>query len=261
MWNEIEREKVPGWLAEILAGGTPRFDLADITRSSAYYPACAFDGEPVHHLVGHVHSFIYADDGWGYDMFLERSQKETDKGFQGYHLIHREDVLHHLWRRPDLERFLFPSKMEGRTRMWRWFDRREAWAEWTVWKRDEDADPSWPPGFSLLYLRGEMSAVYQELYTQARRVPRFMCLICPGSFGGEWENALAKDSFIHEVMVSNPAGLPPYFLSTYMWGPEDAWPEYPHLIQHYRHWTRVKVWGKGGEPAPLSKGPGWSDFP
>ena len=40
-----------------------RFPLGELLRNSLFYPSSAFDGDPVKHLAGYIHSFIYVDYG------------------------------------------------------------------------------------------------------------------------------------------------------------------------------------------------------
>ena len=54
---------------------------------SVYYPSCRFDGDPVMHLAGNFHSFIYVDYGVGRDELVRRLDE-----FRGYRIVAFRDV-------------------------------------------------------------------------------------------------------------------------------------------------------------------------
>ena len=58
---------MPLWLSRLTAESIQNgpFPLREILRSSLYYPASRFDGDPVKYLAGDIHSFVYVDYGEG----------------------------------------------------------------------------------------------------------------------------------------------------------------------------------------------------
>ena len=56
----------------------------DVLNDSLYYPSSGFDGSPMRHLSGNIHSFIYADYGVTSD---ELEEEVKTLGFLGYHKI------------------------------------------------------------------------------------------------------------------------------------------------------------------------------
>jgi len=82
-----------------------------------------------------------------------------------------------------------------------------------VWQRDESADNDVGPEiFSFFFLAGEMSAVYQGLYSRNNIAPKILSIIQPGAMGGEWECVTSDNSFFKKVVKANPAGMPEYLL-------------------------------------------------
>jgi hypothetical protein len=69
--------------------------------------------------------------------------------------------------------------------------------------------------FSFLFFAGEMSAIYQGLYCRLGIAPTIVTIIQPGSrslMGDGWDSTDSDDAFFRQVVASNSAGFPPYFL-------------------------------------------------
>lgn len=207
--------ETPEWLKRIASGkGDLGFPLTEILKDSLYYPACGLDGTPVKYLGGNVHSFIYADYGVSRRSFLANlNGTGRNDGFRGYRPVRqlelqRRDLVPPTWQ---------PEIKPGNPYEIRILLERERncfpFGHWSVWSRREEFPPEHgPEAFSLMYLGGEMSAVYQGLYLRNEIKPMVLALIQPGAFGGEWEAAGSNSSFFHKVVRSNPAGLPDYLL-------------------------------------------------
>ncbi len=217
MINEMPLMQTPAWLAAIdAANGSDacRFSLADILMDSLYYPACGLNGTPVKFLAGNVLSFVYADYGVTREAFL-RNLNGTDEhsGFMGYHAIlqreiFREDVVPIGWS-PSI----LPHDERDIRRLMEVESRCKPFGHWSVWKRDASTDSSAGPElFSFFYMAGEISAIYQGLYSRLGIAPKVIAIIQPGSMGGEWENTPSDESFFKRVVRSSPAGMPEYLL-------------------------------------------------
>ncbi|MEA3265431.1 MAG: hypothetical protein U9P42_00615 [Candidatus Fermentibacteria bacterium] len=205
-------QATPGWLSAIAAGEMKTgFPLHSILQSSLYYPASGLNGTPVKYLGGNIHSFIYADYGVSKGEFIRNLiGTGEDCGFKGYQWvrqmdIHRGDLVPRGWQAP-----LIPNG--------KWsplYNERDCipFGHWSVWKRKADFPPEHGPDvFSFLFLGGEMSAVYQALYTRNKLKPRVLAIIQPGCMGGEWESVSSESSFFKRVIQANPAGIPDYLL-------------------------------------------------
>lgn len=216
MIEALPNQPLPRWIAEILrdpdaarAGAVP---LHDILTNSVYYPACDENGTPVKFLGGNFHSFVYADYSVSEQTFRAHLHgKGPDDGFLGYACALERPLAQHELVSPGWVRPLVPTiPANGLRRMANhppWF------AHWSIWRRKPGFGATHgPEAFSFLFVGGEMSATYQDLYTSRALRPEVFVLIQPGAFGGEWERAESQDSFIHGVVLANPAGRPPLFL-------------------------------------------------
>lgn len=205
-------QATPGWLRAIAAGEMKTgFPLRSILQSSLYYPASGLNGTPVKYLGGNIHSFIYADYGVYKGEFIQNLiGTGEDCGFKGYQWVrqmdvHQGDLVPKGWLAP-----LTPNDKRSPL-----YNERDCipFGHWSVWKRKADFPPEHGPAvFSFLFLGGEMSAVYQALYTRNKLKPKVLAIIQPGCMGGEWESVTCESSFFKRVIQANPAGIPDYLL-------------------------------------------------
>ncbi len=219
-------EKTPEWLLNIASGKETQFPLRDVLHNSLYYPACDQNGTPVKFFGGNIHSFIYADYGVRKNDILNNLNGTTNRcGFKGYRSIKQVDLK--------IDDFVpagwSPGIVPPRDKMDRilYFQGHgDAFGHWSVWERKADfSSEHGPQLFSFLYMGGEMSAVYQALYTRNNLKPKVLAIVTPGSFGGEWESVATDESFFKKVVKANPAGMPDYLLSNKRDG-EVCWQEY-----------------------------------
>ena len=146
----------------------------------------------------------------------------------------------------------------------------QPFGHWSIWQRTASADPAAGPElFSFFFLAGEISAIYQGLYTRLAIAPKVLAIIQPGTMGGEWENSCSDQSFFKQVVRSHAAGLPEYLLHGGTgWGrghpnhdpyPEPCWREYrgPRLCQlperYAGVWARRRGRSRLGESFAASK--------
>jgi len=206
---------IPGWLRIAAESSECHVPLPDLLEDSLYYPASGVNGTPVKYLGGNVHSFIYADYSITVEGMLQNMYgTEKDCGFLGYTLLRHRDILHgelfpEGWK-PDYsptEEQLQKGLSSGTRHP------METAGHWTIWQRlKEYPETHGPELFSFLYVYGEMSKVYQALYTKYRKRPLVLAIIQPGCFGGEWERTEDEDSMFKKVLSANPAGMPDFLL-------------------------------------------------
>ncbi len=237
MINAMPIEKTPEWLLNIASGkDDTEFPLMNILQNSLFYPACGLNGTPVKFLGGNIHSFIYADYGIKRIDLLRNLNGNTNRcGFKGYRSLKQmylnfEDIAPISWS---------PGIVPPHNKMDRILHSQrygEAFAHWSVWERQPDFPSTHGPDlFSFIHIGGEMSSVYQALYTRNNLKPKVLAIIQPGAFGGEWECVPSDQSFFKKVVKANSAGMPDYLLNG-GYGPgyeEPCWNDYrgERLIQ------------------------------
>jgi hypothetical protein len=223
------QEKVPLWLEMVgRHTETATFDLNDLLRDSLYYPACGFDGTPIKHFSGLVHSFVYAD-------YLVKKEDlirnlRSGSGLRGYRQVLDRDVNRHDVAPPGWYPHIMPPRNSWQHLQHRQ-EQTELFGHWSVWKREHHFTEKHGPEFvSLLYLGAEMSATYQGLYLRTGIVPRVVALIQPGCMGGEWEYPIEAGSFFKRVVDAHPNGKPEFLLRGTYWksitGTLSEWPDY-----------------------------------
>ena len=227
----IEQTAVPEWLAEIDVNSP--FPLKQVLEGSLYYPACGTDGDPVKHLGGFIHSFVYVD----YSNPQEEIVGELENpGFTGYEPLFRKvlresDLVPHGWTP------MPPSKQDGDPRL---YIRSTAgpFALWSVFeRRAELGDDHGPRRFSFLYICGEGVATYQALYGGNNASPRVLAIIQPGhAFGENYTNFTEPEGLMARSVRRFSAKQPPYMLyggSNRGYDP-CCWPEYTEQV---KRWT------------------------
>jgi len=242
---------VPSWFQREIGMDEGSLPIPEILSDSLYYPASGLNGTPVKFLGGNVHSFVYADYGIPVKAMLSNLHGlDKDSGFKGFSLVREREVLHRELFPEDVRYDFIPTKRQienGRCSMTR--HPEETAGHWSIWQRQmEYPDAHGPELFSFLYICGEMSRVYQALYTKLRKRPLVLAIIQPGCFGGEWERTEDEDSMFKRVLSANPAGMPDYLLYGGYggdWYDKPCWKDYEgkRLVQLPER--RAGLWKRG----------------
>jgi len=242
MIDRLPEKALPKWLADVDVGNqSSPFPLMDVLNDSLYYPSSRFDGSPIRHLSGNIHSFIYADYGVTSD---ELEEEVKTPGFLGYHKILSRSVTEkeltpNGWQPPPLvspnvspkmvSRFLSepdgnPHALNFSVRFNMRF-RKKPFATWFVFQRDDlRNNEHGAKRFSLLYLCAEGVTTYQALYVSNNCSALGIALIVDGSgFGGNWASYYPRNSPLATTVLNNPAGRPRFLFHD----GSVRWPEYP----------------------------------
>lgn len=209
MIGQIPIRNEPEWLHDL----TPEtiqnkpFPLRKLLKDSLYYPASGFDGNPIRHMAGNIHSFIYVDYGYERDEF-ERALHE--QGFLGYEILAEREVTErelvpHGWNpTPPLPYECRPNSN----------DCKAPFCLWVVLQRRADMPPNHgPERFSLLYLCADGAAAFQALYVANGLVPKAIGIIQPGhGFGGNYTDFTDPERILARSVLGNPAGQPELLL-------------------------------------------------
>jgi hypothetical protein len=209
-----------------------RFPLGELLRNSLFYPSSAFDGDPVKHLAGYIHSFIYVDYGHTEGELLEVLKT---RGFSGYEPIATRSVTEQELT-PNGWTPQAPNHLDGDQTRYRDWWIKQPFCLWTVFQRCDDRPHSHGPvRFSLLYLCADGAAAYQALYIANAIAPKAIAVIQPGhSFGGNWTNFEDPQQILARTVAANPAGKPEFLLYG-GYGSRDyyrqpCWPEYSEHV-------------------------------
>jgi hypothetical protein len=228
---QIPIRNEPAWLCNLTpAIKTNPFPLRKILKDSLYYPASGFDGNPIRHLAGNIHSFIYVDYGHERDEFDRALHEE---GFRGYEILAEREVtereLAPLGWRPTP-----PSPSEGRPND---NNCKAPFCLWVVMQRHAGMPPSHgPERFSLLYLCADGAAAFQALYVANGLAPKAVAIIQPGHcFGGKnYTDFTDPERILARSILENPAGQPELLLYGGWFGRdlyrEPCWPGYREQI-------------------------------
>jgi hypothetical protein len=210
MLNELPRNPVPTWLANIRAEDEP--PISCLLDRSVYYPACGVDGRPVQYLAGYSHSFIYAD--YGRDSEKVIASLTADCAFLDYQVKFARHV--------DPLVFLGTStgNIPGLNERIDGIPRRYAdvqvslYAFWSVFERlPSCTEAHGPELFSLLYLANDGVATYHALYHSNGLYPSVVAIIQPGEgFGGNWTSFFEPSQIFARTVMANPHGRPSYLL-------------------------------------------------
>lgn len=252
MIDQLPSQELPAWLGQVIEAPedfcSTQFPLQEILKNSVYYPACGLDGTPVKWLAGNFHSFVYADYliKPAY-LVAEINGPLKRNGFKGYKPVLQRNIFPHEivppgWLHPIVLNQMFGQVIDD------WHSGAQLLGHWSVWHRQPGYNEQHGPiAFSLFYITGEMSIVYQGLYFLNQIVPKVLSIIQPGSMGGEWESAQEEGSFFHQVVRAHPGGMPDYLING-GYGPEEqyqhpCWREYLggaifHTINRQAHLFR-----------------------
>ncbi len=251
-----ERRAVPEWLANIELNHVDdlqrvTFPLHEVLSRSLYYPSSAFDGQPVKHFAGVVHSFIYVD----YSQQRDKTRQEFTLGFLGYHLAGQKDLTP-----TDLSPTPFRGVVPGRyQRDIEYFEEHRSFltqgvdpfALWAIFDRDSDRDDAHgPKRFSLIYICGDGVATYQALFWPARISPAALAIIQPGTgFGLNYTNFCDPDGFFAWTVLGENRPRPTYLIYHTGRGRralQACWPEqFPTLIEWWNCEQEIGVWSSG----------------
>lgn len=177
--------QMPLWLSRLTAESIESgpFPLREILRSSLYYPASGFDGDPVKYLAGDIHSFVYVDYGDGEEAFERELQTE---GFKGYRLLGKRAVSEKSLTPRNWDRNVLPPEY----RIPGAFPEADGapFCTWIVLERLPGFDDNHGPArFSLVYWCHEGISAYLKLYFFRGIAPRAVAIIQSDyGFGGNW---------------------------------------------------------------------------
>ena len=202
----------PDWLKNLEAQSIAEdeFPLNDILSQSLYYPASHFDGDPVRHLAGNIHSFIYVDYGY---TAQDLDQSLRHFGFRGYHIIGRRRVLERELNPKGTKASGLNLEIDAHPERLKWYIKKP-FCEWIVFQRNRDMDQTHgPERFSLLYISGDGAATYQVLFSENCVSPTAISIIQPGEgFGGNWTSFKDPSKILARSVRNNSAGMPKFLL-------------------------------------------------
>lgn len=223
---------VPAWLARLTPesirhGPLPMRELLD---DSLYYPGGGSDGDPVKHLGGLVHSFVYVDYS------VTEGEFTAGQDFVGYRILGSRrltpgDLNAGSWRVVEAPResdITYPYCLPYITGMTPEGTRLTPHARWNVYERvPKRGDDHGPERFSLLFFCAEGCAAFQALYGSARAKPLVLALILTDrGFGHNWTR-FEDPTMLLARTVARVSGMPEYLLHFAKLECEEAcWPAY-----------------------------------
>lgn len=211
MMGMLPQRDEPLWLSRLTAESIQNgpFPLREILRSSLYYPASRFDGDPVKYLAGHIHSFVYVDYGEGKEAF-ERAL--LTEGFKGYRLLGKRAVLEKALTSRDWDPDVLPPEYRPPDEFPEAYG--APFCTWIVLERLPDFDDDHGPArFSLLYWCHEGVSAFLKLYFFRGIAPRAVAIIRSDyGFGGNWTTFADPNEILAQVILNNPAGQPKLLL-------------------------------------------------
>lgn len=225
------------WLAALNpeSVASVRFPLQRLLDGSLYYPASAFDGDPIRLLGGVVQSFVYVD----YCKSAEDLDREVrERGFKGYQVIARREVgeqelVPSGWRPVD------PNPSDGDPHLYH-DEMAPAFCTWYIFGRHQElSDTHGPERFSLLFLCADGVAAFHSLYVSNGLKPRVLAVIQPGTgFGFNWTAFEDPMKIFARTVLGNPAGSPDELLfggigsrNFYL---RPCWPQYGRHLMSFR---------------------------
>lgn len=233
MISGLPTPEAPSWLTDLTQRTALEqpLPLQNILRDSLYYPSSRFDGDPIRHLGGNFHSFVYVDYGVTED---ELNHQVADSGFMGYRKlftrkVEKKELIPNGWlpRRPDISD---GDPMRAR------ISSSSGFCKWHVFEREESFGKAHGPcRFSLLYLCADGVAAYQALYVGNKLSSNAIAVIQPGhAFGGNWTDFTDYEGILARTVIDNPSGRPNVLLyggygsrNSYS---NPCWPCYQHNV-------------------------------
>jgi len=239
----LNRHPVPDWLMA-LRDVNDQIPIADVLRGSVFYPASAMDGQPLLHLAGFSHSFVYADWNISQDTLIKNL-----KTFKGYRCAYSRPVT-----RAELCFKSFQPILPSRK-----YTRGEdvnpkvfPYALWAIYDRNPQfGEEHGPERFSLLFVGGEGVATFQSLCYSNQCTPSVVVIIRSDGFTGNWTSFFRHEDIFAQSVMQNQYGTPDYLFCEYgeiRKGEEKSpWPWYPKLKRS------VSFRGDGGRRIPERK--------
>ena len=244
--DELRAKPVPDWLRSVDQELPSQLPLRELLVDSLYYPASEFDGWPVQHLGGFVHSFVYVDFGPARSDLDEAIRR----GFAGYRLLGERNVVETELAPSGWQPEFFPeltdeeaAQMHVATRD----ARADPFCKWFVFEREQNkgADHG-PERFSLLYLRADGAAAYEPLYIRLGVRPAAIALVRSDTgFSGNYTSFIDPQRHLHRIVMRNGKIAGPEFMLVGWPGYRDEhWPEFNNKVaelQERAFWSRHAV--------------------
>jgi len=218
MNSAITEMDMPAWLsrqtAETMA--TEPLPLEEILTDSLYYAGAGYDGAPVEHLLGNVHSFVYTDYLARKTEVLSQLHSRRD-GFRGYRIVGLRELEldavfpQGIYGPAELDYRLWINEHDSPGRFMR--NAPKPFALWVVLESDGADDLFVEPfRFSLLHVCFESVAAYAGLYLRNGIVPKIIYLINHG-YGANWTDFEDPEKVYTRTVASHPRGLPEYLVA------------------------------------------------
>jgi hypothetical protein len=209
----LVHSKLPDWLAHasvqsIHEGLLPK---KEILEDSLYYPSCGGDGGPVKNLGPWFQSFVYVDYGYSREDFLNELQNKPFIGYQilGQRSVSLSELTPNGWPQPELT----PEERKNAEEC-KEYKAQLKFCEWLIFERKETLSNSHGPfRFSMLYLSVDGIQAFNALYIANSLKPKAIAVIQSGyGFGLNWIDFSDETSALARIVLSNPAGVPDYFI-------------------------------------------------
>ena len=216
----------PSWLMSVTA--VDAFPLHLVLKDSLYYPASGLDGDPIRHLGGYIHSFVYTDYSVGETKIAE-SLVDPKHQLKGYRLIFSKNVSETVFGSSP------PYEQNGSKAA------TLPYALWAVLERlNEFGTNHGPRRLSFLFIGGEAVQVFKHLYIDNGETPEVVAIIhCGIGWGGVCNDLADRRQQLAQDVLDHCARQPRFVLYGVRYRPcrECCWPEYTH---------KVATWPDGG---------------
>jgi hypothetical protein len=242
----------PEWLMNVQAEDDFPVPLA--LANSLYYPACGLDGDPIRHLGGYIHSFVYTDYSVPEEK-LSASLLDPKHRLKGYRLLFSKSVSKMIFPknwglvthgRKGVQSAAIPARNQPL-----------GYALWAVLERlDEFGLDHGPRRLSFLFIGGEAVEVFKVLYMDNGVMPDGIAIIHCGVGWGRVCSDLADRNlpFAHNVL--DLCERQPQFV---LYGvranacTKCCWPEFTSRVARWReHDGELGLWWKPSGDKELS---------
>lgn len=239
----------PQWLSSIDQDNISsiKFLAIELLTNSLYYPSSGFDGDPIKHLYGHIHSFIYVDYG---KSSVELELDINKFGFVGFRkivekAIDEKELVPLGWSVPKVE------EKDGDFSVCL-LNRKPFFCRWYVFEREEQiTEGTVPQRFSLLYICQDGCIAYKTLFNENSIAPKAIAIIQPGhAFGLNWTDFTDTKSMLYRTVHENSAGFPEILMSggygPKKWYRQPCWSSFPKLIKFVNKSSNgnIGIWGQ-----------------
>ena len=247
--EQLPLAQQPTWLSYIDQEhfSAIKFPILELLKNSLYYPSSGFDGDPIKHLYGNIHSFVYVD----YGKSSEELELDINKyGFIGFRkiaerAIYEKELAPLGWSAPKLE------VKDGDFSVCLG-NRKRFFCRWFVFERKEQITPdSVPQRFSLLYICQDGCIAYKTLFNENSIAPKAIAIIQPGhAFGLNWTDFTDSTSMLYRTVHENSAGSPKLLLSggygPKKWYRQPCWNSFPKLVKFVNKGSNgnIGIWGQ-----------------